>query len=309
MSLDDYHHYLLLMVLRGTSFSFFESEEFCLLPQSINKALKFVPNRHNIKQIITNKYADIQKQISSLVKEKLLNISIDGAVRKHRKFFGINTHIINNNKFYTLNLGITELYTSSTSKHLKFVLTDVLKNYQLNFKGIISLTCDNGANMLKYTSLIEMNINKEIDDGFFNEDINTANINNLNNNSLYNYNCSSDIWNSVNNDLDIITDLLAPYEKSHMEQFESNSVDCEKNGIVDIENQQSSFDWLEESVNRLEQDVPFYINRCAAHTYQLTIYDIIRAPETTQLKRFAEKGMETIVEIKYILHEANEITN
>ena len=90
--------------------------------------MKFVPKRHNIKQIITNKYSGTQKQIFSLFKGKLLNISIDGAVRKHRKFFGINAHINNNNKFYTLNLGITELYTSSTAKDLKFVLTDVLKN-------------------------------------------------------------------------------------------------------------------------------------------------------------------------------------
>ena len=63
-----------------------------------------------------------------------------------------------------------------------------------------------------------------------------------------------------------------------MEQFESNSVNCEKNTTVNIENQQSSFNWLEESVTRLEQDVPFYINRCAAPTYQLAIYDIIRVP-------------------------------
>ena len=90
--------------------------------------MKIVPNRHNIKQIIINKYAGFQKQTSSLFKGKLLNISIDGAVRKHRKFFGIKSHIINNNKFYTLNLGITELYISLTAKHLKFVLTDVLKN-------------------------------------------------------------------------------------------------------------------------------------------------------------------------------------
>ena len=242
MSLNNYHHYLLLMVLRGASFSFFESEGFRLLTQSINKTLKFVPNRHNIKQIITNKYADIQKQISSLFKGKLLNISIDGAVRKHGKFFGINAHIINNNKFYTVNLGITELYTSSTAKHLKFVLTDVLKKYLLNFKDIILLTCDNGSNILKCASLIEMNINKEIDDDFFNEDINTANINNLNNNGLHNnYNCFSDIWNSVDNDLDIITGLLAPYEESHLEQFEPNITDCDKNPTVGIENQQSPF--------------------------------------------------------------------
>ena len=79
--------------------------------------MKIVPICHNIKKIITNKYEDIQKQISSLFKGELLNISIDGAVRKHRKFFGINTHI-NNNKFYTLDLGITEPYTSSTANIL-----------------------------------------------------------------------------------------------------------------------------------------------------------------------------------------------
>ena len=62
---------------------------------------------HNIKNIITNKYADIPKRISSLFKGKLLNISIDGAIQKHRKFFGTNTHTINN-KIYTLNLGITD---------------------------------------------------------------------------------------------------------------------------------------------------------------------------------------------------------
>ena len=113
-------HYLLLIVLRGASFS--ESEGFRLLTQSINKTLKFVPNRHNIKKITTSKYTDIQKQISSLFKGILLNISNDGAVRKNRLFVGINSHIINDNTFYTLKLGITELYTSSKAKHLKLFL-------------------------------------------------------------------------------------------------------------------------------------------------------------------------------------------
>ena len=74
--------------------------------------------------------------------------------------------------------------------------------------------------MLKCAFSIEMNINKGINDEFFNEDIIPGSINNLNNNGLYNnYNCSSDIWNSVDNDLDTITDLLAPYEKSHKENL------------------------------------------------------------------------------------------
>ena len=166
MSLYDYHHYLLLMVLRGASFSFFWIRGVRLLTQSINKTFKFVPNRHNIKQIITNKYADIQKQISSLFKGKLLNISIDGAVRKHRKFFGINTHIINNNRFYTLNLWDYRTIYLFNCKIFEICLNWCYKKYQLNFKDIISLTCDNRANMLKCASLIEMNINKETDNDF-----------------------------------------------------------------------------------------------------------------------------------------------
>ena len=99
--------------------------------------------------------------------------------------------------------------------------------------------------MLKRASLIEININKEIDAEFFNKNIITDNINNLNINALYNqYNCSSVIWNSVDNDSNIITDLLAPYEGSHMEEFEYNIVDCEKNANVDIKNQPPSFNLL-----------------------------------------------------------------
>ena len=44
----------------------------------------------------------------------------------------------------------------------------------------------------------------------------------------------------MDNDLCIITYLLAPYKESHMENFESNIADCEKNPTVGIETQQSS---------------------------------------------------------------------
>ena len=49
---------------------------------------------------------------------------------------------------------------------------------------------------------------------------------------------------SVDNDLDIITNLLAPYEEYHMEQFESNIADCKKNPTASTENQKSSINWL-----------------------------------------------------------------
>lgn len=40
------------------------------------------------------------------------------------------------------------------------------------------------------------------------------------------------------NDLDMITDILAPYEESQMDQFESNISECEKNATAGIETQQ-----------------------------------------------------------------------
>ena len=110
MLILEYHDYLLMMVLRGVSFSFFESEGFRLLTRQINKSLNFYTNRHNLKTIINNKYNELKNEISNIYKDKLINISIDGAVREHRKFLGVNAHIIHDGQFHTLNLGIVELY-------------------------------------------------------------------------------------------------------------------------------------------------------------------------------------------------------
>ena len=94
----------------------------------------------------------------------------------------------------------------------------------------------NGSNILKCAYLIEININKEIYDEFFNKNIITNNNNYyINNNGLDNdYNCSFYIWNSVDNDLDIIIDIFALYEESHTKQFESNIIYYEKNATIYI---------------------------------------------------------------------------
>ena len=75
-----------MMVLRGVSFSFFESEGFRLLTRQINKSLNFYPNRHNLKTMLNKKYIELKNEISNIYKDKLINISIDGVVRKPRKF-------------------------------------------------------------------------------------------------------------------------------------------------------------------------------------------------------------------------------
>ena len=107
-------------------FLFFESEGFRLLTRQINKSLNFYPNRHNLKTIINNKYIELKNEISKFYKDKLINISIDGVVRKHRKFLGVNAHIIHDGQFHTLNLGIVQLYLVASASYLETTIWNLL---------------------------------------------------------------------------------------------------------------------------------------------------------------------------------------
>ena len=175
ISLNEFQKHIQLIILCGSTFISLESKYYRMLTHHINKSLNFFPNRHNIKKLITNKYNNLTKFISELFKEELLNIPIDGAIRKYRKFISINIHAINDHSFNIINLGMVELHQPATAVHLKHVIMEVLRRYNLDYKNMLSLTSDNGENIIKTAYLILDHIQENnLDDDV---DINDSNIN------------------------------------------------------------------------------------------------------------------------------------
>ena len=70
---------------------------------------------------------------------------------------------------------MVELHQPATAVHLKQVIMEVLRRYNLDYKNILSLNSDNGANMIKTANLILDHIQEDnFDDDM---DINGSNIN------------------------------------------------------------------------------------------------------------------------------------
>ena len=60
--------------------------------------------------------------------------------------------------YHTINLTIKEIHGPSIGDVIFESIKEVLNEYDLNIKQILSLTSDNGANMIKYSELLRTQI-------------------------------------------------------------------------------------------------------------------------------------------------------
>lgn len=120
-----------------------DGKKLCLNASNAKKTLELVAN-------------NIKNDIGIELKNKLLSLKIDSATRLCRNIFGISAQFICDGQIKSRILGMVELKgaASSNSKNLAMEILKVLKNYDINLKQVVSVTSDNGANMLKATKLL-----------------------------------------------------------------------------------------------------------------------------------------------------------
>lgn len=77
---------------------------------------------------------------------------VKGRSKQCRSIFGVSIQFVMNGKVGVRSLGMTELLDSRTGVHLAAVLCARLKDYGIDLKQILTVTTDNGANVLKILS-------------------------------------------------------------------------------------------------------------------------------------------------------------
>lgn len=98
----------------------------------------------------------------------LFSIKIDSATRLERNVFDISVQYCKDGHIVSRIIGMLELKGSGAtkSKNLALEIIKTLKKYDLNLHQVIAVTSDNGANMLKTTSLLSQCIGKSEDEDF-----------------------------------------------------------------------------------------------------------------------------------------------
>jgi bifunctional polynucleotide phosphatase/kinase len=148
-----------LVAVNGRPFEMMEDEGFQMLVDPIIKAIdkNAAINSKNIRDL-TETYAEMRrKDISTLLKGKLLSIKFDCCTRLDRSILGLNVQFIQDGRLILRTLGMREIYVKHTGQNLKDIAMEILASYGITRDQILSVTTDNGSNML--TAIASMNKN------------------------------------------------------------------------------------------------------------------------------------------------------
>ncbi|KAI8116039.1 hypothetical protein CVS40_11832 [Lucilia cuprina] len=119
-----------------------------------------VLNSENFKNILNpicvGLSQNVRKEITADLCQRLVSLKIDSTTRLSRNVFGISAQIIKNSEVQSRILGMVELKGagSSSSRNLATEILNTLTKYNVNLNQIISITSDNGADMIKTTKII-----------------------------------------------------------------------------------------------------------------------------------------------------------
>lgn len=110
---------------------------------------------HEIKEKIVEVAEKIKQQLKMEMKGRIVSVMVDGATRNGRSIFGINAQYKINGRLKLATLSMRELNESHTADYLSNILEAVLAEYEVELAQVISITTDNGSNMLAMVKDLE----------------------------------------------------------------------------------------------------------------------------------------------------------
>lgn len=157
MSTDDLRLACLEMVtVNGRPFKMLEDSGFKKIIDPIQESLKSKTriNAQNIRDDILVSASELKLKITNQLSKKMISLKVDAATRMNRSFLGINVQFMEENQIVLRTLSVHELHQSHTGAYLKDVIINCLESFGVKNTQIYTITCDNGANMIKCVDLI-----------------------------------------------------------------------------------------------------------------------------------------------------------
>lgn len=226
-------------------------------------------NLAEVKQHLSQTAKKVRDKICAEAANKPLSLLADIVTKHQRSIMGVSIQYHFNGDLKVRSIGFIELADKHTGKYLAQLIIERLQDYGINLKQIITITTDNGKNMLKMVRDIANQLVNEIDEAKTNTDTPSKNVP-FSNNYLN---------EDVHTDIEIGVVLAKAREISDDEALEaifeevaaSDSNDTLLN-VMTKEMEVSGADWLW-NITGLN---------CAAHTVQLAIKDCLNELGTSE---------------------------
>lgn len=245
-------------------------------------------NHRIYKSYIVYVASEIRKGIISQVKNKLVSVMCDISKKHHRSFLGTQIQFVHDGNSTKRSLGMIELREKHTAQNLKRIIIEQLALFGIEEKQIATVTVDNGANFLAMIALMnkQYGVASNADATQRDENVpeSTEQLNTVHTHSFSNLHLFSD------DEIQLMlmeAEAEATIESDDGSQMFQNINDTYLNDHAELDN------LLEELGNQFVTRTKF-INgiRCAEHTLQLGIIDMLKLPDVAVLMNLA-KGAAT----------------
>lgn len=123
-----------------------------------------------VKDRLSARASEIRDKIRNEVKKKPLCLLIDIGSRYNRSVFGVSISFLANKKVVFRSIAMHVLRVEHTSANLVEIITNKLNEYGISLDQILSVTSDNGKNMIKSIALLNELLNADGVDEFGEEE-------------------------------------------------------------------------------------------------------------------------------------------
>lgn len=220
---------------------------------------------YEIKKKVNDTAKKIREQIKLETRGRIISVMVDSATRNGRSIYGVSIQYKHNGVLRVFAVGMRELNQSHTAEHLAKELLKILAEYDINLDQVISITTDNGTNMLAMVKEVDRKLRYE----------------------------SRDETNQNERD-NIAASIVEPIQNIHLMLEDENYIDCDIEKILtevtisdddaldmlfdDSDIHESLLENIVADLRNKTGNQSLFVNsvKCAAHTIQLAVNDALK---------------------------------
>ncbi|XP_046803244.1 uncharacterized protein LOC124419057 [Lucilia cuprina] len=132
----------------GRPISLAEDRPFKMLVTPTLESLNMKVDEHNVITLITQYSNNIKNEVKEELCGRLISLKIDGVTVNSVSVLSVNVQFIKNNSVAIKTIAIKKITQQPTSEYLKNIVLEVLSSYEINLNQVVTITTDNGANMI-----------------------------------------------------------------------------------------------------------------------------------------------------------------
>lgn len=118
--------------------------------QQAGRGVNFTdPHLPEVKEILSLAAEKVQRKICEELRNRPLSLLVDITTKRRRSILGVSVQYITDKKQKIRSIGMLELSYSHTGEYLSKVIGELLQKFNVRSQQIITITTDNGANVLK----------------------------------------------------------------------------------------------------------------------------------------------------------------